>query len=154
MGEIPQASGLGVSLLERLHSLYDKASNSVSDACSATLLTNYRCHSGILMLPSSLYYHSTLLCRVSESKAHHLAPFPLTFVCSDIRQEAKATSGVNENEANVLIKEVEKYFKQWPKHWDNEDKRICIMSPSANQVLCCVLYMRLPLKVFVFCSVP
>lgn len=122
-----------MSLLERLHTLYD--ATNVSNTCSATLLTNYRCHSGILMLPSSLYYHSTLLCRVSDSRAHHLAPFPLTFVCSDINQEVKATSGTNEKEADVLIKEVEKYFREWPKHWDSDDKRVCIMSPSANQVI-------------------
>lgn len=124
--------------MERLHALYDRAGNygytSVSDCCSAALLTNYRCHSGILMLPSSLYYHSTLLCRVPDSRAHHLAPFPLTFVCSDIKSEVKCTSGVNEKEANILIDEVKKYFKEWPKHWDADDKRICIMSPSADQV--------------------
>lgn len=136
MGEIPQVNGLGMSLLERLHKLYDKASSSVAESCSINLLTNYRCHSGILMLPSSLYYHSTLLCSVPDSTAHHLAPFPLTFVCSDIRRNISKTSGVNENEVDILVKEVIKYFTKWPNHWPSEsgDKKICIMSPSANQV--------------------
>ena len=137
MGNIPQAKGLGVSLLERLHSVYDKLSSSISELCSVTLLTNYRSHSGILMFLSSLYYQSTLLCRVSDSVAHHLAPFPLAFVCSDIRRGLEMTSGVNKDEAKILINEVKKYFTKWPKHWSKEksDKRICIMSSSANQVL-------------------
>lgn len=136
MGEIPQACGLSVSLLERLHNLYDKARAPLSESHSINLLTNYRCHSGILMLPSSLYYHSTLLSQVPESTAHHLAPFPLTFVCSDISTKIKETAGVNELEADTLINEVIKYFSKWPKHWsrENSDKKICIMSSSANQV--------------------
>ena len=102
-----------------------------------TLLTNYRCHSGILMLPSSLYYHSTLQCRVPDSTAHDLAPFPLTFVCSDIKQDLHETSGIDEIEADMIMKEVQKYFLKWPKHWDKSDKcgkKICIASPSADQV--------------------
>lgn len=132
-GEIPQANGLGVSLLERLHAVYNE-DGSAMETCTAALLTNYRCHSGILMLPSSLYYHSTLLC-CADSPAHYLAPFPLMFVCSDVCQEIKSTSGVNKDEADILITEVAKYFKEWPKNWSDKDKRICIISPSANQVL-------------------
>ena len=140
LGEEAQRYGLGTSLLERLHTLYDKANrSSSSNACSATsvtLLTNYRCHSGILMLPSSLYYQSTLQCRVPDSEAHDLAPFPLVFSCSDVKQSNNTTSGGNEEEAGVLIEEVCKYFKKWPKHWDKKDKKICIMSPSPVQVGC------------------
>ena len=134
LGEVPQASELGKSLLQRLHEIYDK-SNMPPSTCSMTLLTNYRCHSGILMLPSSLYYHSTLQCRVPDSTAHHLAPFPLTFVCSSIQQDLNKTSGVDENEANMIIKEIQKYFSMWPKHWSKKDKRIGIVSPSADQVI-------------------
>ena len=134
LGKEAWLNELSVSLLERLHSLYDESSL-LSKSISLTLLTNYRCHSGILMLPSSLYYHSTLQCRVSDSTAHHLAPFPLTFVCSDITQDIRGTTGVSEREANAILKEVEKYFTKWPKHWCKEDKKICIMSPSADQVI-------------------
>lgn len=132
MGEEAQSNGLGVSLLERLHGLYDKAD--VLSRYSVTLLTNYRCHSGILMLPSSLYYHSTLQCRVPDDSAHPLAPFPLTFVCSDIKRDNWKTSGVNEGEAEALIQEVRRYFSKWPKKWSKGDKNVCIMSPSADQV--------------------
>ena len=135
LGEEAQSNGLGVSLLERLHALYDKFDLKLNTG-SMTLLTNYRCHSGILMLPSSLYYHSTLQCRVPDSTAHHLAPFPLTFVCSSIQQDLKGTPGRDESEADAIVKEVQKYFKKWPKHWDEdeEDRKVCIMSPSADQV--------------------
>lgn len=134
LGEEAQSNGLGTSLLERLHKIYDKVRFPVKKFHSVHLLTNHRCHSGILMLPSSLYYHSTLMCRVPDSIAHHLAPFPLTFVCSDIKKDIRRTSGINENEADVLVREVQKYFTSWPKNWDRSDKRICIMSPSADQV--------------------
>ena len=133
LGEEAQANGLGVSPLERLHSLYDKEKDLLSNSCCITLLTNYRCHASILMLPSSLYYKSTLMCR-AESITHPLAPFPITFVCSDTRQEFQGTSGANENEADALIWEVKKYFETWPTEWRNREKKICIMTPSPNQV--------------------
>ena len=132
LGKEAQSNGLGVSLLERLHALYDSVN--VLPKFSVTLLTNYRCHSGILMLPSSLYYHSTLQCRVPDDSSHPLAPFPLTFVCSDIKHDKWKTSGVNEHEAEAVIQAVKRYFSKWPKNWSKEDKKVCIMSPSADQV--------------------
>lgn len=134
LGKEAQSNGLGISLLERLHAQYDKRQFPSKRFCSVTLLTNHRCHSGILMLPSSLYYHSTLRCGKKNDTPHHLVPFPLTFVCSDVKQPNSETSGVNEAEADVIMKEVEKYFKTWPKSWSRQEKRICIMSPSADQV--------------------
>ncbi len=133
LGKKARDGGLGVSPLERLHRLYDKEKNLLSDSCSITLLTNYRCHSSILMLPSSLYYQSTLTC-AAKSITHPFAPFPLTFVCSNIEQDFNGTSGVNERGANVLIKEVEKYFEKWPVAWKGREKKICIIAPSPNQV--------------------
>ena len=134
LGDEAQRGGLGVSLLERLHHLYNNL-NSSSRAHSVTLLTNYRCHNGILMLPSSLYYQSTLQCRVSDDIAHHLAPFPLKFVCSDLTDANVPTSGSNAGEANALIAAIEDHFSTWPKHWGEEDYgQICIMSPSPTQV--------------------
>ena len=134
LGEEAQSYGLGVSLLERLHNEYENRDFSSKRYCSVTLLTNHRCHSGILMLPSSLYYHSTLQCGKKNDKPHHLTSFPLTFVCSDINQTVEKTSGSSDAEANVLVEEVQKYFKKWPKNWAKEEKRICIMSPSPDQV--------------------
>ena len=128
------ANELQISLLERLHNLYDKAKL----PRFVTLLTNYRCHNGILMLPSSLYYQSTLECRVPDDTAHNLAPFPLIFVCSDITQHNEKTSGINEVEADALIAEVRRYFSKWPTHWDKGD-RICVMSSSADQVTIYIL---------------
>ena len=138
LGEKARANGLNVSPLERLHSLYDKARTLLSDSCSFTLLTNYRCHGSILMLPSSLYYQSALMCR-AESITHHLAPFPLSFVCSDTKQDFQGMSGVNEKEASALMKEVEKYFSTWPNEWRERRKRICIITPSPNQVILIIL---------------
>ena len=86
------------------------------------------------MLPSSLFYQSTLQCRVPDSKSHPDAPFPLSFVCSSIEEQENSIQGTNIEEIEVLLKEVQKYFKEWPRNWDENDNRVCIMSPSANQV--------------------
>ena len=135
LGKEARSSELGTSLLERLYTNYasSEMTSKNHDSCYAMLLINYRCHSGILMLPSSLYYLSTLQCRVPDSTAHHLAPFPLTFVCSSIQQDLDKTSGVDKTEADVLIDEIKKYLKEPPRNWGKNDK-ICIMSPSPNQV--------------------
>ena len=136
LGEKAQKYGLGKSLLERLHDLYSTMPAHLYSKHAVTLLTNYRCHNKILMLPSNLYYDSTLLCGVSDDEAHHLSPFPLNFVCCDVSDHNKPTTGTNEVEADVLIKEVQKYCNSWPKHWGEKDlKKVCIMSPSADQVV-------------------
>lgn len=118
--------------MERLHDQYDRIN--ILPKFSVTLLTNYRCHSGILMLPSSLYYHSTLQCRVPDDSSHPLAPFPLTFICTDVKHDNWKSSGVNEHEAEAVIQSVKKYCSKWPKNWRDKDKNVCIMSPSADQV--------------------
>ena len=85
------------------------------------------------MLPSSLFYQSTLQCRVPDLESHPDAPFPLAFVCSSMEENLANISGINKVEAEVLVEEYNKYFKKWPRNWSSEEK-ICIMSPSANQV--------------------
>ena len=61
LGKEAKENGLGISVLERLHHLYHSPKFSESaKAYSASLLTNYRCHPGILRLPSHLFYDATL----------------------------------------------------------------------------------------------
>ncbi len=61
LGKEAKENGLGRSVLERLHSLYHSpAFSEKAKAYSASLLTNYRCHPGILRLPSHLFYDATL----------------------------------------------------------------------------------------------
>jgi len=139
LGEKAQKHGLAKSLLERLHDIYEEAKLPIN-TYSVTLLTNYRCHNGILMLPSSLFYQSTLQCRVPDNKSHPDATFPLVFVCSSIEEHERSVHGINKEEIEVLLKEVLKYFKEWPRNWDEEDNRVCITSPSANQVTTVLLW--------------
>ena len=134
---MPRECGLSVSLLQRLHRHYHK----YGKACSFSLLQNYRSHSGLLMLPSSLFYRSTLQCNVPDSNAHPLAPFPLVFVCSSIDSTPSANAmDTDEEEAKILVDEVDKYVKSWPDEWgerEHSQDRVCIMTPSANQVKAC-----------------
>ena len=136
LGNEPQENGLGTSLLERLHKHYETLGE-VSQQHSISLLTNYRCHSGILMLPSSLFYGSTLQCRVPEDSAHPDAPYPLIFVCSSLDPSVKCIrNDTDEAEVRLLLQQVSKFIKNWPRAWGEADRsRICIMTPSANQVL-------------------
>ncbi len=150
LGEEAQKYGLGTSLLERLHKHYQ----TIGDAAvpyTASLLTNYRCHSGILMLPSSLYYSSTLQCCVPEDSAHPAAPFPLVFVCTSFdpctvneqntEQSQKEKMDAYDREASILLEQVKKYASDWPKsNWGDKVKlnEMCIVTLSANQVGYCV----------------
>ncbi len=120
-----------------MHTIYDEA-NLPINTYSVTLLSNYRCHSGVLMLPSNLFYRSTLKCCVPDSERHPDAPFPLVFVCSSLEEDIRNVEGVNEVEIAAVMDQVEHYFSVWPKQWDKEDK-VCIMSPSANQVIFAIL---------------
>ena len=95
------------------------------------------------MLPSSLFYHSTLQCCVKDRESHPESPFPLNFVCSSMEEDVRNISGVNPDEIEVLLKETQKYFCRWPKNWSKKDRRVCIMSPSANQVTYDVIDCRL-----------
>lgn len=119
--------------MERLYNAYDKFPNE-SQSLHSELSTNYRCHQGILMLPSHLFYDSTLLCR-SKASAHHDAPYPLVFVCSSLEKAITERGGTDNMEATCLVELVDKYVSNWPSSWgDKDDETVCIMSPSASQV--------------------
>ena len=100
------------------------------------------------MLPSSLFYGSTLQCCVSDAMAHPNAPFPLVFVCSSIDQTTAANSKDNdEREAAVLVEEVNKYCKtSWPTLvWGevaDPPGKVCIMTPSSTQVCTTIQGLR------------
>lgn len=135
LGEEARKHGLSISLLQRLHEQYQKIGETTN-----SLLTNYRSHSGLLMLPSSLFYESTLQCRVPDSKAHPLAPYPLVFVCSSIKRTATCKIGSkDETEARVLVEQVKKYIRDsWPTTvWESQHDppgKVCVMTPSPAQV--------------------
>ena len=139
LGKEAQDHGLATSLLERLHAYYnsDKMQSKTSEY-SVSLMANYRCHSAILMLPSSLFYGSTLQCR-SEQMSHPLAPFPLQFICSSIKKIRNNLQGRDDAEAQILLEQVTKFVSNWPDHlWGPKClETVCIISPSADQVLNC-----------------
>ncbi len=87
------------------------------------------------MLPSSLYYGSTLQCRVPEDTAHPNYPFPLAFLCTSLEQQA-AIENRNDLEVEILCNEVKTILDNWPYgNWgDKKPGDVCIMTPSADQV--------------------
>ena len=139
-GKEAQSYGLGTSIMERLYTAYDKFRED-SRSLHSELSTNYRCHQGILMLPSHLFYDSTLLCR-SKTPAHPNASYPLVFVCSSLDKTNTERAGIDNVEANCLVKLVDKYVSVWPSRWGEKDlETICIMSPSASQVSCIIFIL-------------
>ncbi len=118
--------------MERLYAVYEKLPDG-GRSLHAELSTNYRCHHGILMLPSYLFYESTLLSR-SRALTHPDAPYPLVFVCSSLDDNKTAKRGTDVTEADCVLNHVEKYLKKWPRHWGDMRNAVCIMSSSENQV--------------------
>ena len=137
LGDEAQKNGLAVSLLERLHGLYEKLEAARNHR--AVLVTNYRCHPGILELAKKLFYKQPLNCKIPNSSAHPDAPYPLLFFCSSI--DNKAQSHTNKQEAEIALKLVATFAKRWPsEHWGRQDlSQICFMSPTRSQVCGLVL---------------
>ena len=134
LGEEAREYGLATSLLERLHKQYTELGE-VAEKHIASLLTNYRSQSGILMLPSSLFYGSSLQCRTRD-KPHPLATYPLQFICTSLRVVKSNSQSENLLEATTLLNQVQKFIERWPeKQWGAKDlSKVCIMSPSPDQV--------------------
>ena len=136
LGDEAQENGLAVSLLERLHTLYGKLGEVAGDHC-ATLVTNYRCHHGILKLAEKLFYDLELKCNVPDSAAHSAAPYPLLFYCSSIDDKVQSIdSTMNKQEAEITLKLAAEFAKEWPSaSWGPVDlSQMCFMSPTRSQV--------------------
>ena len=128
LGEGPQRHGLGVSLIERLHSQY-KAFGSIGHNYVVSLNCNYRCHVDLMELCSSLFYDPPLVSR-ADVKCHPSSPYPLKFICSSF-SNIIPTNPENRNEATLILDEVKEALKYGD--WDVGD--VCIMAPSLNQVI-------------------
>ena len=141
LGEDPLKYGLGQSLLERLHTLYDAHMQSSANAENhcATLLTNYRCHHSLLALPSYLFYHSALMANkmaVKQALLHPDTNFSLHFICSSLDDSiVDVPNDTNEKEARLLLQAAVDYVKEWPPEWKEKDlSTVCLMAATANQV--------------------
>ena len=133
LSNLAQKQELGVSLLERLFKLYKsyKIGGSIRNH-TASLLTNYRCHSSILAFTSSLFYQHTLLSR-SSSETHPLAPYPLVFTCTSIDKNSKNLPDEDVHEAKVLIEKVQCFLSQWPK---SSTKQVVGVLASTRKQVC------------------
>ena len=133
LSKLAQKHEMGDSLIERLFNLYKTIPNKrCIQNHSASLLTNYRCHSSILTLTSSLFYEHTLLSR-SKSQTHPLAPYPLIFICSSIDKESLNLPAENENEAKVLVCMIHEFVKKWPR---NKKAQLGLLASTRKQVCC------------------
>jgi superfamily I DNA and/or RNA helicase/exoribonuclease R len=132
-------SGLGVSLLKRLHSLYCEiekesgvAKNPYNQMFRANLLSNYRCDPGILRLPSNLFYESSLLPQVTY-EGHPDFSYPLAFVCTSM----DISSDVDEEmEVKTMVQMLMTIIDHWPLQWKNygDSNAICLIARSYRQI--------------------
>jgi hypothetical protein len=132
LGEEVRKQGLAVSLLERLHNSYQKAN---LDSFQAELLTNHRCDSAILRLPSTLFYN----CNVKSSVLDQPHPdwkYPLQFVITSLEmgEECKWTSDKAlqksaEAEVETVKDLVQQCVDNWPAEWGVKKlSLICVMT--------------------------
>ena len=141
LSERARENGLGESLLERLFSHYNEADNaSMTKTHTSSLLTNYRCHASILMLASSLFYECALLSH-SKQEPHPKAPYPLTFLCTSVKQdEFSNCSPENEEEAKLLITKMIEFIQTWH---PVPTKPFGLLASTKQQVInkisCCIL---------------
>ena len=129
-GEVPQAHGLGTSLLQRLCQDYAKLGqlNYI-----ANLRTNYRCHKDLLQLSSDLFYSQSKLIPAGHIQLLPEHKYPLEFICSDVHTRGAGAEDTNEHEADILLTELRKLIQSgWPKKWSKKD--VCIMALSRRQV--------------------
>lgn len=75
------------------------------------------------------------MCNAQNAKPHHLAPYPLLFVCSSTCSLEGAANVDAEMEAEILLEEVLKYSNDWPIAWGPHDlQNMCIVTASRTQV--------------------
>ena len=129
LSELAQEHELGISLLERLFNFYK--SKRAKDNHTASLLTNYRCHSSILSFTSSLFYQHTLLSR-SSSETHPLAPYPLVFTCTSIDNNIKNLPAEDLHEAKVLVQKMCSFVHTWPR--SSPKAKVGLLASTRKQV--------------------
>ena len=138
LGKEARENGLAVSLLERLQNHYQRLGGVAQQYC-VTLVTNFRCHSGILRLSAQLFYKSPLQCwnqLKADASAHPDSPFPLQFVCSSVSETTQIVSATNEDEARIVLELACKYAANWPvEGWGPKDlTQTCFITPTRSQV--------------------
>ena len=124
---------------------------------TASLLTNYRCHSSILSFTSSLFYQHTLLSR-SSSETHPLAPYPLVFTCTSIDDNIKNLPDEDLHEARVLVDKMFSFISKWPQSKPKQSKSkqskrptIGLLASTRKQVNSSFLSANLCVSLF-FCN--
>ena len=127
LGEEARENGLKYSLLERLGELY-KQYGGLALQHMASLNTNHCCHQELVKVPNEFFYESKIKVAPSNAAEHHLAEYPLVFVCSSLTTEV--------NLELELLQQVRHFVvDNWPTSWGEKDlKQICIVTPSQTQV--------------------
>ncbi len=145
LGEKARENGLKYSLQERLQKLYRKLGGLASKHM-VSLNTNYRCHENIIQIPNTLFYEGKIKSSALNAPPHHLAEFPLLFVCSSLTDEVD-----RDLEAKLLFDYMEHFvISNWPDSWGERDwSNICLTTASQTQVILYILLKLINIKSFI-----
>ena len=88
-----------------------------------------------MRLSSNLFYNSTVVSK-SDSKLHPSTCYPLHFVCTSLQDDGfQGVSDIQIDEADAVLREVQKYTEFWPRQWGKRERSsVCVVASSRNQV--------------------
>ncbi len=131
LGKEARENGLKYSLQKRLQKLYRKLGG-LALKHMVSLNTNYRCHENIIRISNTLFYKGEIKSSALNAPPHHLAEFPLLFVCSSLTEEVD-----RDLEAKLLLDSMQHFIlSHWPDGWGERDwNNICLTMASQTQVL-------------------
>ena len=96
---------------------------------------NFMYFTGILRLPSQLFYNCSLLTRSLDCYPHPNAPHTLMFICSSLEERKSCSNAIDENEAKLLFQKASYYLSRWPDEWGKFSfDEVCIMTRTHQQV--------------------
>ncbi|KAL7300371.1 hypothetical protein TKK_0006992 [Trichogramma kaykai] len=129
--DLARERGLGISLLERIHLIYEKP-----HPCRVQLCKNYRAHADIVKLTSELFYGGQI--EHGATLPRHERYAPLTFyACEGVVQKGSNSTGFyNDIEAAEIAERVSELRRKWPTDiWGPfQEGSIGVVSHYAEQV--------------------
>ncbi|KAJ8675755.1 hypothetical protein QAD02_011541, partial [Eretmocerus hayati] len=130
--DLARERGLGTSLLERIHLVYEP-----KHPCRIQLCRNYRAHADIVKLTSDLFYGGEI--EPGATLPRHPTLTPLTFyACEGVVQQGSNSTGFYNNvEAHAIAERVMELRRSWPtEQWGPYGEgSIGVLAHYAEQVL-------------------
>ncbi|XP_050041425.1 probable helicase with zinc finger domain [Dermacentor andersoni] len=137
---------LHVSLLERLHDAFQRATRGSGDTqhpCQVVLEDNYRSHEALVRFTSESFYGGRLRALGSPGPHHLLHALSFFAARGEDMPRDGSTSYVNHMEVLEVCDVVKRLVDQWPMTWGPRDpSTVAIVTPYYDQVQCIRMELR------------